>query len=173
VRQLIHQNQRRTPRKGGVQIKLMHHAPAMGDAPYGLQRQARHQRGGLFAPVRLHHARQHIQPLRPQPLRLLQHGIGFTHSGAGPEKDLQFAPVCRCSMLQQAIRVRAQRLITHALFILQRIQRQIKFNHIHHRLTEKVNQRCFGVSINQIIDRLHRQPARLCHARDLPAGRLR
>ena len=51
----------------------------------------------------------------------------------------------RRRMFQQSVGVRAQRLVCHDLFILERIQRQIQFNDIHHRLANKIEKRVSGV----------------------------
>ena len=86
VRQLIHQNQRRTAGEGGVEIELIHVAPAVGEPPRRQGAQALQHRGGLFPAVGLRHANQNIQPLRPEPLRFRQHRPGFPHPGAGAEE---------------------------------------------------------------------------------------
>ncbi|STW90011.1 Uncharacterised protein [Klebsiella pneumoniae] len=140
VRQLIHQNQRRTAGEGGVEIELIDVPPAMGKPPRRQSAQALQHRGGLFTAVGLRHANQNIQPLGAQPLRFRQHRPGFPHPGAGAKEHFQFAAMRGGGVLQQAVRVRAQRLVTH-LLILQGIQRHIELQYIDHRLAKEAQQR--------------------------------
>ena len=70
-------------------------------------------------------------------------------------------------MLQQAVRVRAQRLVTH-LLILQGIQRHIELQYIDHRLAKEAQQRGLCGLIHQLGYLLNAQLARLSHPGHLP-----
>ena len=167
VRQLIHQNQRRTAGEGGVEIELIDVPPAMGKPPRRQSAQALQHRGGLFTAVGLRHANQNIQPLGAQPLRFRQHRPGFPHPGAGAKEHFQFAAMRGGGVLQQAVRVRAQRLVTH-LLILQGIQRHIELQYIDHRLAKEAQQRGLCGLIHQLGYLLNAQLARLSHPGHLP-----
>ena len=49
------------------------------------------RRGGLRAPVGLHHPDHHVEALGPLGARGLQHGEGLPHAGGGAEEDLELA----------------------------------------------------------------------------------
>ena len=113
VRQFVHQDQRRTAGQRGIKVKFMDVASAMGNAFLREGAEPLQHGGGIFAAVGFRHADQNIQPLSAQPLRFRQHCPGFAHPGAGAEKHLQLAAMRRSGLLQQTVRVRTQRLVTH------------------------------------------------------------
>lgn len=105
MRQLIHQNQRRTAGEGGVEIELIDVPPAMGKPPRRQSAQALQHRGGLFTAVGLRHANQNIQPWRAA-AALPPASPVFSHPGAGAKEHFQFAAMRGGGVLQQAVRVR-------------------------------------------------------------------
>ena len=115
VRQLVHQDHRRMARQRRVQIELGM-TRAAGGAPRQHHEPAQ-QAGGLFPPVRLYHADQHVEPLRAQPLRLLQHGVGFTYPRAGAEVDFQLAAMAVGLLQQQRVGIGAFAFVVH--YVLQ------------------------------------------------------
>ena len=88
----------------------------MADAPGRLRRQPVKQRRGLFASVGFHHPDKYVEPLRPQPPGLRQHGEGFPDARAGPEENFQLAAMRLCGLFEQPVRIRAHRLVGHLVF---------------------------------------------------------
>ena len=62
--------------------------------------QSLQQGGGFTAAMGFHHPGQHINALFMQPLRLLQHGIGFPDTRTGTEENLQFSARALCDLCQ-------------------------------------------------------------------------
>lgn len=106
VRQFIHQDHRRMARQRGVEVEFRMARPTSG-APRQ-HRQSLQQRGGLFTAVGFDHASQHVQPLRTQALRLLQHGVGFPYARTGAEVDFQFTAMAVAVIEQQGIGIGAR-----------------------------------------------------------------
>lgn len=106
MRQLIHQNQRRTAGEGGVEIELIDVPPAMGKPPRRQSAQALQHRGGLFTAVGLRHANQNIQPWARSRCASASIAQSFPHPGAGAKEHFQFAAMRGGGVLQQAVRVR-------------------------------------------------------------------
>ena len=99
VGQLVHQDQRRTPGQRPVEVELCQTPPPMVNGVERQDRQVFQHRRCLLTAMGLNHTRHDIQPLRPQPLRLGEHGEGFSHPRAGPEKDLQLAAMRAAGLL--------------------------------------------------------------------------
>lgn len=80
------------PCQGPVQVELQEINTAVGDRLPGQPRQAL-QQGHRFGPAMgLHHPRDHINAsVLPDP-RLLQHGVGLSHSRRGTEEHFQAGP---------------------------------------------------------------------------------
>ena len=116
VGQLVHQHHRRVTGQHAVQVKLGQTMTAIEVVGEQLHFESGQQRRRLAAAMGLHQSHQHIQPLGPQPLGLLQHGVGLAHPRTGAEEDLQLASLSRLG--QQRIRIRAARFIhTHGYFL--------------------------------------------------------
>ena len=116
MRQLVHQDQCRTAGEGGVEIEFRYQTPTMMNAARRLGCQPRQQRGGLLATVGFHDTDENIEPLGAQTLGFTEHGEGLADARAGAEENFQHAAMGSGSLLQQFVRVRAQRLVNHLLF---------------------------------------------------------
>ncbi len=111
VRQLIHQDHRRMTGQGSIKIELR--VAMLAGGATRQQRQAVKQLRRFGPVMGLHHADQHLQPLRAQAPCLLQHREGFPHPGAGAKVDLQLAAPAVRRLAQQRVRVRALEFVVH------------------------------------------------------------
>ena len=117
VRQLIHQYHGRSARQHAIEIEFRQPAATVEMVAHRLHRQTVEQCGGLGAAVGLDDTDQDIQPLCPQTLGFLQHGVGLADTGIGAEEDLQLAAVS--GLGQQAIRVgSANRISDHVYSVV-------------------------------------------------------
>jgi hypothetical protein len=117
VGELVHEEQARAPRQGGVEVHLLEHHSAVLDGAGGEALEALQQARRLRAPVRLHPAHHHVAAGRPRPLGRVQHGVRLADARGGAEEDLQAAArpgsVLRPHALEQGVRVGAA-LVHHA-----------------------------------------------------------
>ncbi len=89
VGELVHQQHPRLARKRGVEVELAQRRAAVAHFEVGQPLQPLQQRLGVGAPVRLDVADHHVDALRLQRVRLLQHRVGLADAGGGAEEDLQ------------------------------------------------------------------------------------
>jgi hypothetical protein len=113
MRQLVDQKQGRAPCQRRIHVKFLQHLPAIryGTARQHRQRADHRLRAG--APVRLHHADQHIAPVGQQPGGGGEHLPGFAHARGGAQKNLE-APFAfaRCRQ-QQCVGIGSRILSVH------------------------------------------------------------
>jgi hypothetical protein len=91
VRQFVHQDQRRPPRQGGIQIKLPQRPISMGNFLARQLFKAIKQRSGFLAAMRFRQSNDDIQALLAQLAGGLQHRVGFADSRRRAEEDFQLA----------------------------------------------------------------------------------
>ena len=89
VGQLVHQEQARPSRQGGIEVELRQLPAAIGDLAPGQDLQAVQQNGGLGAAVGLRDTHHDIHALVVLLPGRDQHGVGLAHPGAAAEEDLQ------------------------------------------------------------------------------------
>ena len=92
VRQLVDQDDLRVASQDRVGIHLLDDHPAIGNLLAGNDFQIADLRFCLRPAMRLDEADDDILPLGPQPLGLIEHGVGLADPGRGAKKDPQPAP---------------------------------------------------------------------------------
>ena len=89
MRELVHENQLGFAGQRGVQVKFAQLHSAIFDFPAGNDRQTFGQRVGFLASVRFEVADDDIASGGEFAAGGFEHGVGFAHTGAHAEKNLQ------------------------------------------------------------------------------------
>ena len=93
MRQFIDENDFGAPGNDGVQVQLLDFNPSIRDPSKGDGLQTSEQKAGLFPSVRLDEARDDIDPILPETVRLKEHFVGLPHTRAVAEVYLELAPL--------------------------------------------------------------------------------
>ena len=91
VRQLVDEQDPRTPGQRGVEVELLERRAAVFDPAARQDLEVREQRLGLRAMVRLDHAGHGVHAGSALGAGGLQHRVGLADAGGGAEEDLQLA----------------------------------------------------------------------------------
>ena len=154
VRQLVDDQDGRTPRERRVEVEFLAHDVAVFHRQRRQLFEALHEPLRFHAPMRLDIADGDVDAVHARRTRGLQHRVGLADARGRAEENAQTAagrPDLFClKVLQQLIGIRP--LFGHCLFRLHGllIEREIQFQHIHARFAEEAEGAALGCGGNQL-----------------------
>lgn len=168
--QLVHQDQCRTARQGGIEIKFLQNTVFVDDVPAREYFHAVQQSRGFRTAMGLHHADNDVNPLAAHLLPGRQHSVGLAYAGRGTEKDFELAALrpllFGLQLLQKLVRVRTT--IRHGgKRLMPGVKRKVEFQHVDPRLAEDPPLPFLCVLGDQATHGLFIKPARLGNATHL------